>query len=123
MITSAAMAQALPQASVAALTGVLVFAAAVWVGGLVAIFVVARVASRTLRPAERVAFFPGLVVNLIAGTTTRTGLTVRAEHDTGSYPRGIKITDRQMRELERSQITRHDWHGEWNYCVNSANAA
>ena len=64
-----------------------------------------------------------VVVNLIAGTTTRTGLTVRAEHDTGSYPRGIKITDRQMRELERSQITRHDWHGEWNYCVNSANAA
>jgi hypothetical protein len=29
-----------------------------------------------------------VVVNLIAGTTTRTGLTVRAEHDTGSYPRG-----------------------------------
>ena len=64
-----------------------------------------------------------VVVNLIAGTTTRTGLTVRAEHDTGSYSRGIKITDRQMRELERSQITRHDWLGEWNYCVNSANAA
>jgi len=63
-----------------------------------------------------------VVVNLIAGTTTRTGLTVRAEHDSGSYPRGIKITDRQMRELER-QITRHDWHGEWNYCVNPAKAA
>jgi hypothetical protein len=43
---------------------------------------------------------------VIVGTTTRTGLTVRAEHDTGSYPRGIKITDRQMRELE-TQITRH----------------
>ena len=63
-----------------------------------------------------------VVVNLIAGTTTRTGLTVRAEHDSGSYPRGIKITDRQMRELER-QITRHDRHGEWNYCVNPAKAA
>jgi len=63
-----------------------------------------------------------VVVNLIAGTTTRTGLTVRAEHDTGSYPRGIKITDRQMRELE-TRITRHDWHGEWNYCVNPAKAA
>jgi uncharacterized membrane protein len=48
---------ALPQQADAALTGVLVFAAAVWVGGLVAIFVVARVARRTLRPAERVAFF------------------------------------------------------------------
>jgi hypothetical protein len=63
-----------------------------------------------------------VVVNLIAGTTTRTGLTVRAEQDTGSYPRGIKITDRQMRELE-TRITRHDWHGEWNYCVNPAKAA
>lgn len=48
---------ALPQQADAALAGVLVFAAAVWVGGLVAIFVVARVARRTLRPAERVAFF------------------------------------------------------------------
>ena len=63
-----------------------------------------------------------VAVSLIAGTTTRTGLTVRAEHDTGSYPRGIKITDRQMRELE-TRITRHDWHGEWNYCVNPAKAA
>ena len=60
MITSVATARALPHASVAALTGVLVFAAAVWLGGLVAIFVVAMVASRTLRPAERVAFFRGL---------------------------------------------------------------
>ena len=63
-----------------------------------------------------------VAVNLIAGTTTRTGLTVRAERDTGSYPRGIKISDRQMRELE-TQITRHDWHGEWNYRVNPAKAA
>jgi hypothetical protein len=47
-------------ASTAALTGVLVTAAAVWVGGLVAIAVVARVASRTLEPAARVSFFRGL---------------------------------------------------------------
>jgi uncharacterized membrane protein len=43
-----------------ALLGLLVFSAAVWVGGLVAIAVVARVARRTLAPAERVAFFRGL---------------------------------------------------------------
>jgi hypothetical protein len=42
------------------LAGFLVLAAAVWTGGLVAIFVVARVAQRTLRPRERVAFFRGL---------------------------------------------------------------
>lgn len=44
----------------AALAGVLMLATAVWVGGLVAIFVVARVAKRTLRPAERIELFRGL---------------------------------------------------------------
>jgi uncharacterized membrane protein len=51
---------ALGQPATGTLEGFLVFAAAVWVGGLVAIFVVARVAQRTLRPRERVAFFRGL---------------------------------------------------------------
>jgi uncharacterized membrane protein len=44
----------------AVLTGVLIFAAAIWVGGLVAIAIVARVARSTLDPAGRVAFFRGL---------------------------------------------------------------
>ncbi len=48
------------QAASATLEGFLVFGASVWVGGLVAIFVVARVAQRTLQPRERVAFFRGL---------------------------------------------------------------
>ena len=61
-----------------------------------------------------------VAVNLIAGTTTRAGLTVHAERDTASYPRGIKITDREMRELEQTHITRHDWHGEWNYTLHPA---
>jgi len=61
-----------------------------------------------------------VAVNLIAGTTTRAGLTVHAERDTASYPRGIKITDREMRELEQAHITRHDWHGEWNYTLHPA---
>ena len=41
-----------------------------------------------------------VVVNTIAATTTRTGLTVTAELDTGSYAKGIKITDQQMRDLD-----------------------
>lgn len=41
----------------AALTGVVILATAVWVGGFVTIFVVARVATRTLSPLDRVAFF------------------------------------------------------------------
>ena len=51
---------ALPQPAEASLTAVLVLATAIWVGGLVAIFVVARVAHATLGVAERVAFFRGL---------------------------------------------------------------
>ena len=63
-----------------------------------------------------------VAVSLIAGTTTRAGLTVQAERDTGSSPRGIKITNREMRELERTYIARHDWHGNWNYTLNPAAA-
>jgi hypothetical protein len=55
-----------------------------------------------------------VIVNTIAATTTTTGLTVRAELDTGAYDTGIKISDRQMDALP---LTRHDWHGDWNYTL------
>ena len=42
-----------------------------------------------------------VIVNTIAATTTRTGLTVHAELDTRNRPNGIKLTDRQMEGLER----------------------
>ena len=61
-----------------------------------------------------------VIVNLIAGTTTGTGLTVRAELDDTIYPKGIKITDREMRDLETQHLTRHDFHGEWNYAFRPA---
>jgi uncharacterized membrane protein len=51
---------ALPQPAETTLTAVLVLATAVWVGGLVAVFVVARVAHATLGAAERVSFLRGL---------------------------------------------------------------
>ena len=60
MTAGAAMAFALPRPAEASLAAVLVLATAVWVGGLVAIFVVARVAHATLGAAERVMFFRGL---------------------------------------------------------------
>lgn len=44
----------------AALTGVVLLGAAVWLGGLIAIVVVARIAARTLRPPDRIGFFRGL---------------------------------------------------------------
>lgn len=54
------------------------------------------------------------IVNLIAATTTRKGLKVRAELDTGHYPKGIKVTDE---ELKTVRILREDFHGEWNYSI------
>src|SRR6266487_3125499 len=59
-----------------------------------------------------------VIVNTIAATTTRTGLKVHAELDTGDYPKGIKISDREIKNLEKQNVLRrHDFHGEWNYCL------
>ena len=57
----------------------------------------------------------GVIVNLIANTTTSTGLTIAADLDTREYPTGIKITDEQMKELS---LTKHDFHGsDWHYTL------
>ncbi|MDE3205087.1 MAG: ISAzo13 family transposase [Acidobacteriota bacterium] len=55
-----------------------------------------------------------VVVELIAATTTRTGLKVQADLDTGSYPLGQKVTNAELAALP---IRPHDWHGEWNYSI------
>ena len=54
------------------------------------------------------------VVELIAATTTTTGLTVRCELDPRSYPKGVKITDQEMASLN---ITGDAFHPEWNYSI------
>ncbi len=58
-----------------------------------------------------------VVVNLIAGTTTRTGLTVQAELDHGTYQKGIKVTDQEMKLLP---LVRHEFHGDWNYTIKKS---
>ena len=55
------------------------------------------------------------VVELIASTTTRTGLTVRCELDTRSYPKGIKVSDAEMATLN---IKGDTFHPEWNYTIS-----
>jgi hypothetical protein len=55
------------------------------------------------------------IVQLIAATTTETGLKVRCEVDPKTYPAGVKITDREMDEIN---ILRHSFHGEWNYTIS-----
>jgi hypothetical protein len=54
------------------------------------------------------------VVELIAATTTRTGLTVRCELDTRDYRKGIKVSDAEMATLN---ITGDTFHPEWNYTI------
>jgi Rhodopirellula transposase DDE domain len=58
-----------------------------------------------------------VILNTIAATTTRTGLTVQAELDTNQYPTGVTVSDQQMASLP---ITRHGWHGDWNYTLYPA---
>jgi hypothetical protein len=55
-----------------------------------------------------------VIVQAIAATTTRTGLTVHAELDPGSYPDGVKVSNEQMAALP---ISRHAFHGDWNYTL------
>jgi transposase len=55
-----------------------------------------------------------VIVNLIAATTTKTGLRVNCALDTNSYPKGIKVTDAQMQLIN---IERNSFHGEWNYTI------
>jgi hypothetical protein len=54
------------------------------------------------------------IVNLIASTTTKTGLIVQAALDTNVYETGIKVSDD---ELARICLTPCDFHGEWNYTI------
>jgi transposase len=54
------------------------------------------------------------IVQLIAATTTETGLKVRCEIDANTYPKGVKVEDDEMAGLN---IRRHDFHGEWNYTI------
>jgi hypothetical protein len=55
------------------------------------------------------------IVNLIANTTTKTGLTVRAALDTSRYDTAITVSDEQLASLH---LTPHRFHGEWNYTLS-----
>ena len=55
------------------------------------------------------------IVQLIAATTTDTGLTVRAELDENKYPKGVKVSDIQLAAVNLSP---HSFHGDWNYTIS-----
>jgi hypothetical protein len=56
-----------------------------------------------------------VIIQLIAATTTETGLTVTCDIDRNSYPKGIEVTDAEMTALN---IQRNAFHGDWNYTIS-----
>ncbi len=56
------------------------------------------------------------IIELIAATTTDTGLSIQAGYDPNWYPKGVKITNTELAALP---LEPHDWHGEWNYSINA----
>ena len=55
-----------------------------------------------------------VIVNLIAGTTNKAGLKVRAQLNNNEYPAGRKVADR---ELKNVRIVPDAFHGDWNYTI------
>ena len=55
-----------------------------------------------------------VIVNLIAATTTKTGLRVQSQLDTGKYPKGIKVGKQEFAAIQLHPDT---FHGEWNYTI------
>jgi Rhodopirellula transposase DDE domain len=56
-----------------------------------------------------------VIVNLIGNTRTEAGLRIEAGLDTGSYPRGVEVSEEEMAGL---RIKGDDFHGEWNYTIS-----
>ena len=54
------------------------------------------------------------IIGLISATTTSTGLKVYCDLDTNNYPKGIAVSDAEMKALN---IKRAEFHGEWNYTL------
>lgn len=55
------------------------------------------------------------ILNLISSTKTTSGLKVQAGIDTNIYPKGIKVSDAEMRMID---ISRNEFHGDWNYTLH-----
>jgi hypothetical protein len=59
-----------------------------------------------------------VIVNLIAATTTETGLTVKCVVDHNEYKKGIEVADE---ELSKVNLIQDDFHGDWNYSIAPTN--
>jgi len=55
-----------------------------------------------------------VIVNLIAGTTNKGGLKVRAELNNNEYAAGRKVANRELKDV---RIVPDAFHGDWNYTI------
>jgi transposase len=55
-----------------------------------------------------------VIVNLIGHTTTRRGLRIKAELDSGSYDKGVKVSDEEFSTINLKPAS---FHGDWNYGI------
>jgi hypothetical protein len=55
-----------------------------------------------------------VIINLIAATTTQTGLKIQAELDAGCYPTGVKVSDEALATVA---LQPDEFHGDWNYRI------
>ena len=58
-----------------------------------------------------------VIINTIGAVRTATGLTASAVVDENPYPTGTQVSDAQMAALEDRALTRHRFHGDWNYTL------
>ncbi len=56
-----------------------------------------------------------MIIDTISAVTTRTGLTVTAAPGTTPCPAGVEVSDAEIADIEDRCLTRHAFHGEWNY--------
>ena len=59
-----------------------------------------------------------VIINLIASTTNKSGLEIKAELDKNKYEKGIKITDNQLADVN---IRYHKINQKWNYTIFPSN--
>jgi len=59
------------------------------------------------------------IIELISATTTKSGLTIRAEEDLNYYETGTKVTNAKLTSVP---LTPHDFHGDWNYSIALSNS-
>ena len=60
-----------------------------------------------------------VIIETIGAVTTKTGLTVQAALDTDTYPKGIRISNKDMKTFEAQHLQRHQFHGDWNYTITA----